>query len=332
MDGGRTTLGDVALAARVSKTTVSHVLSGKRPVSAETRARVEQVIESLGFRPNYFAQALNTARTATVALLVDDLANPHYPALARGLQSVVAPAGNIVVLFDAAAGAALTSRFLATIRERRVDAIVLAGDVPEDELIRLQAEGVAAVLIAHAAADVRMDRVTVDDEAIGFDAAARMIAAGHRRVVFVGSDAGKAPGGLRLEGYRRAMLEAGHAPTDVALGGKWTRADAAHATRELLRAAPARPTALVCANDLIAVGALDAARALRLAVPADVAIIGVDDIEAAAMVTPALTSIRIPSEQLGRRAGELLLRRLEDPGAPQVTDVLAHELVERDSI
>jgi DNA-binding LacI/PurR family transcriptional regulator len=328
----RTTLHDVARAAGVSKTTVSHVLSGNRPVSVETRARVGQVIKDLGFRPNYFAQSLNARPTATVALLVDDLTNPHYPALARGVQSVMAPSGRVVLLFDAGADPALTSRFLTTIHERKVDAIIAASDVAAHEMRRLTEDGVVTVLVSASAPQDAVDRVIVDDRAIGFDSTMRVLAAGHQRVTFLGLDAGKAPGDLRWQGYLDAMNAAGNAPAHVTLDGDWTRAGGRRAVRRLLEDRGDRPTAFVCANDLIAVGALDAARELQMSVPRDLAVIGVDDIDAAAMTTPALTTIRIPSEQIGRRAGELVLRRLEDRSIPVSTVVLGHELVDRDSV
>ncbi|GMA23192.1 hypothetical protein GCM10025864_09510 [Luteimicrobium album] len=184
----------VAEAAGVSKTTVSHVLSGKRPVAPETQARVRRVMDELGFRPNFYAQALNSTRTHTIGLIVQDLTNPYYPALARGLQAAVAASGDVVMLFDATAGGALTKTFVDNLQQRRADGVVVAVGGFDAEIELLQRSGVAVVAIGAGGHDVPVDWVSADDARIGADATSVLQRAGHTRIGLISGPAGVEPG------------------------------------------------------------------------------------------------------------------------------------------
>ncbi|WP_223694087.1 LacI family DNA-binding transcriptional regulator [Leifsonia poae] len=320
----------VADAAGVSKTTVSHVLSGNRPVSAQTRRKVEQVMDELGFRPNFFAQALNSKKSHTVALIVQDITNPFYPALARGLQGSVADSDQAVMLFDAGAGAGLTRVFVEEIIQRRVDGVVVAVSNVEDELLELQRAGIAIVAVGSGLSGLPIDWVSADDERIGYDATMHLSGKGHQRIATISGPPSAEPGGGRLAGYVKAMNElgAGVDPLLCAVGD-WTREGGAGALYRLLDQ-PEPPTAVFCANDLMAIGALDAALESHLDVPGDLAIIGVDDIDAASLVRPGLSTVRVPAEEIGRAAGDLLLHRIAEQRTSSYRHVLVHHaLIER---
>jgi DNA-binding LacI/PurR family transcriptional regulator len=323
----------VADAAGVSKTTVSHVISGNRPVSAATRRRVERVMEEMGFRPNFFAQALRSQRSHTVALIVQDLTNPFYPALARGLQRSVAAQDQVVMLFDASAGAALTHAFIETIVQRRADGIVAAASDVAGELTELRRAGVAVVAVGSGLTGLPIDWVSADDARIGADATQHLHDHGHHRIATITGPPDAEPGAARLAGYRRALRELGLSATpSLVAHGDWTRESGARALRELLdRNKP--PTAVFCANDLMAIGAMDAAFAAGLDVPGDLAIVGVDDIDAAGLVRPALTTVRVPAEEIGRAAGDLLLHRITAGNGDAHRHIqVQHTLISRDSV
>ena len=322
----------VADAAGVSKTTVSHVLSGNRPVSAATRRKVERVIGELGFRPNFFAQALNSKTSGTIALIAQDITNPFYPALARGLQHWVLQANQVVMLFDAGAGENLTHAFIEDAIQRRVDGVVVAVSDVDAEIVQLQRAGIAVVAVGSGLSGLPIDWVSADDQRIAYDATQHLHRRGHRRIATISGPIKTEPGAGRLAGYRKALQELG-LTDDLALRSvaDWTRDGGSAALRELL-AQPEPPTAVFCANDLMAIGAMDAALESGLSVPQDLAIVGVDDIDAAGLVRPALSTVRVPAEEIGRAAGELLQHRIADGASSSLRHVLVqHTFIDRQS-
>lgn len=328
---GAVTIQAVADAAGVSKTTVSHVLSGNRPVSSATRRRVERVMEELGFRPNYFAQALNSKRSKTIALIAQDITNPYYPSLARGLQATLTAADHVVMLFDAGAGRGPVSAFVDEVIQRRIDGVVISVSDVDPELAGLRRAGVAVIAVGSGLSGEPIDWVSSDDERIGFDATAHLLGTGRRRIATITGPVPGEPGRARLTGYARALAQAGlESDPRLVVPGDWTR-DGGRAAMHAMLEAAAPPDAVVCANDVMAIGALSAALEAGLDVPRDLSIIGVDDIDAAALVRPALTTVRVPAEEIGRAAGDLLLHRINDPGGPRRHVLVGHSLVIRQS-
>jgi LacI family transcriptional regulator len=326
------TIKAVAKAANVSKTTVSHVLSGKRPVAAETRRIVIRIMDELGFQPNYFARALSANRSLAVSLIVQDLTNPFYPMLGRGLQQKIAEAGYILMLFDGAADPQATKSAVKTSIQRRVDGVVLAAPNARSAALALEKAGIPAVVVGATRTPRGLDWVSANDEQIAYDAVSHLLRAGHRRIATITGDLDGNPGLARLEGYRRALAEfgIGEEPSLI-VEGFWSREGAATAAMALLRRRR-RPGAVFCANDVMAIGALDAAHALAIGTPEDLAIVGVDDIEAASLVRPSLTTVRIPTLEIGRAAGTLLLERLANGRTTRPRHMrVAHELIVRQS-
>jgi LacI family transcriptional regulator len=330
---GLPTIDEVAAAAQVSKTTVSHALSGNRPVAAGTQARIERAIEELGYRPSALARSLKLARSHTVGLIVPDVTNPFYPALARGLQEAVASYGYLALLADTGGDGTQERRFVDEAVDRRVDGLVLSTfDLHEADLDDAVRAGIATVSIGPQLSGRGIDVVSADDERAAGDAVEYLLERGHRRIATIAGPTATTLGAARLAGYRQRLAGAGVEP-DPALvrAADWTR-DGGHAAAAQLLALAAPPTAVFCANDMMAIGALDAARAAGIDVPGQLAVVGLDDIEAAALVTPALTTVRIPAHEVGRIAGELLLKRMEGPRTREPLSVpVAHKLIVRNS-
>jgi LacI family transcriptional regulator len=323
-------IADVATRAGVSVTTVSHVLSGRRPVADATRSRVLEVIRELGYQPDAAARSLRTGRTMTVALIVPDLTNPFYPVVARGLEDRLRPAGYHAVVCNTDGRRDEELSFLREMVSRGVDGIVAAafGLTREDLLAH---KHLPLVRVGGRFDASTGDLVRSDDEAGTTAAVRHLLACGHRRLGFAGGAPDVGPSRLREAGFRNALAEAGVAVDEaLVVSGDFTREAGRAAARRLLDAYEA-PTAVVCANDLIAIGVLDEARARGLAVPGDLAVTGYDDIDAASLVTPALTTVVNPAREIGRVCGELLLARLAGGGGPKREIVLANSLVVRDS-
>jgi LacI family transcriptional regulator len=329
-DTNRVTIADVATRARVSKTTVSHVLSGKRPVAPATRLRVNAAIAELGYRPDGLARSLRTRRSHMVALVIPDITNPFYPVLARGLEDGMQGGGYRSFICNTDGRLELEEEFLHEAMDRGVDGLVMDSfSMRSDRLSARVRNGVSVVRVGTTAIDdPGFDAVHANDRRGAFDAVRHLVGRGCRRVAMIQGPAGA--GQKRNEGYLQALDEAGlpHDP-ELVVSGEWTREGGEMAALRLLDLEEP-PTGIFCANDLMALGVLDAARELGVRIPGQVALVGFDDIEAAELVTPALTTVSNPAYETGLMAGILLLERMMGAytGAPR-TATLPCRLVTR---
>ena len=328
----RVTIADVARHAQVSKTTVSHVISGKRPVSVATRDRVERSIDALGYRPDGLARSLRTRRTHMVALILPDITNPYYPVLARGLEGGIEPDGYRAFICSSDGDAERARAYLREVCDRGVDGIVLDSfHLTVDDLQAATGGRLPLVWIGGAPMEhPGVDSVRSDDDAGAYDATTHLVERGHRRIAFIDGPPGS--GTARRDGYRRALADGGLAVyPEPSPRTDWTR-EGGRATVAALLALEPRPTAIFCSNDLTAIGALDAARDAEISIPDDLAIVGFDDIEAAALVTPALTTVTNPAIEIGRTAAAMLAERMGGGYAgPARTVTLPSPLIVRGS-
>ena len=326
----RTTIAEVAALAGVSRTTVSHVLSGNRPVAAITRERVERTIDELGFRPNGLARSLRTRRSETIALVIPDITNPFYPVLARGLDDAMSGRYRTYICnTDAVREHEL--EFIADVSDRHVDGMVIVPfQLAAADLYHVLDLGMPVVCLGSRVDDPRVDVVLTDDEHGAFEATRHLIGRGHARVGMIRGTAGTDL--HRYDGYRRALAASGiRFEAELTSDGAWTRSGGSHAMRTLL-ALPEPPTAVFSANDLMAIGAMDAAREATLSIPEDLALVGYDDIEAAGLVNPPLTTIVNPAYDAGRAAGRLLAERIGGGYSGERREVVLHsQLVDRGS-
>jgi LacI family transcriptional regulator len=328
-DNRRATIAEVADVAGVSRTTVSHVLSGNRPVAQATRERVEGAIKVLGFRPNGLARSLRVKRSDTVALIIPDITNPYYPMLSRGLDDALSEHRTLICNTDGARSLELD--FAGDVFDRHVDRMVMvAFHIGASDLREIIDSGLPIVSLGVGIDDPRVDQVLTDDEHGAFEAARYLLGRGYRRIGMIGGADG--PGQRRAAGYRRALHEGGLAsdPELVAIA-EWTRRGGQEAMSRLL-ALEDPPTAVFCANDLMAIGAMDVARDSGLSIPTDLALVGYDDIEAATLVSPSLTTVVNPAYEAGQSAGRLLLDRMTGRHTGERREVvLRARLVERGS-
>jgi LacI family transcriptional regulator len=301
------TITQVAELAGVSATTVSHVLSGKRLVAASTRETVHEAIRALGYRPNHTARSLRTRRSQMIAVVVPDITNPFFSVLTRGLADVVYDAGYGTYVCNTDGAPDRETAFLEDIVDRGADGLVMASVDGASGGARIPADlGVPVVCIGEALDHPLIDVVAPDDGVGSYTVVSRLVQRPVHRVAMIEGPLAAS----RTDGFTRAVRDAGLA-VDPALvvTGDWTRRGGYEGMRRLL-AQPGRPDAVFCANDLMAIGALDALREAGLSVPDDVAVAGFDDVDAATIVTPPLTTVVNPAYDTGVAAGHLLLSRL----------------------
>jgi LacI family transcriptional regulator len=304
----RVTMADVAREAGVSLMTVSRVVNHKDGISEATRQRIQGIIDRLGYRPSDIARSLATDRTGTIGLIVIDNANPFFSEVARGVEHIAHAEGYNVFLCNTEEDTQRELAVLRSLEEKRVDGLVLCSSrLADAELSAALANHPAVVLVNRCLDDARVGSIEVDDVKGGQLAGEHLIARGHKAIGMLAGPQNSYSGRQRTDGYRAALAAA-----SLPYRPEWTRhclpfvESGYRAAYDLLTAHPAL-TALFCYNDLSAVGALQACRALNRRVPDDLAVMGFDDIPLASWVTPTLTTCRLPMYDMGRQAMYLLL-------------------------
>jgi LacI family transcriptional regulator len=307
----RVTAVEVAKVAGVSQPTVSLVLSQnpKARVAAETRARVLKVAEELGYRPNRLAQGLVRRRSFALGVIVPGFANPVYAAIISGAERVAAQAGYAVLLCET--GDFSVGHHLKALADRQIDGVIVAGisdrDIAAVDIRRLN------VVLVNQDSD-SLPSVRDDSLRAGGLAAEHLTRLGHERLAFIGPLSDVTAFRLRERGYAKGLRDAGIEPSSE----RWQRAEptvaGGIAAMSALLSLTERPTAVFCANDLIALGAHKACANAGVSVPREISILGCDDIELGALVTPELSTISTPKRELGARAVRMLLRQIETEG------------------
>lgn len=307
---------DVATAAGVSVGTVSNVLNRPDKVSGHTRERVLSVIDRLGFVRNDAARQLRAGTSRSVGLVVPDGGNPFFADVARGAEERADEGGLAVLLGNSDEDVNREGRYLDLFREQRVNGVLItpvSGDL--SRLRAVHRAGTPIVLVDHGLPEDGFSSVAVDDIEGGYLAVRHLLDTGRRRLLFLGGPPSTVQVGQRLEGARRAVDEVPDAALDVIEMTALTVLQGRAAGQSLVeRDAAERPDAVFAANDLLAMGLLQALTMMGdLRVPEDIAIIGYDDIDFAASSVVPLSSIRQPSHLIGRTALDLLLKGIDDP-------------------
>lgn len=328
------TIKDVARLAEVSVATVSRVLTGSAPVAEPTRRRVEAAATSLRYAPHAAARSLSSRRTGALGVVLPDLYGEFFSEFLRGVDTTAQRHGLHLLVSSSHHDRAGVASVLRTMRGRVDGLLVMTPDLDADALLAHLPARLPVVLVGCAAAAAERDQLVIDNVGGAHAAVAHLLRLGHRVIGFIGGAGGNADARSRLDGYRRALLDAGLAPAPaLELEGDFTEEGGWRAAYQLL-ARPERPTAIFAANDAMAVGALGALREAGVAVPGEVALVGFDDIPVARYLTPTLTTVRVAVDVLGERAVQLLLLRTAaerpPPGSPR-REVLPTTLVVRES-
>ena len=327
-------LKDVALRAGVSVSTVSRVLTGSPLVNAETRDRVQQAMDALGYHPNRVARRLRGDRgeASLIGLIVPDIQNPFFAEVARGVERVAQTEGYMVFVGNSDEDELVERRYLQLMRAERVDGIILpASSDNAAAVIEMARGGLPVVCVDRRLPRAALDTVVADNVEGAHEAVCHLLQIGHRRIGFIGGRRQLSTTHERQEGYRRALAEHGIDVDETLIrAGDSRQPGGRELTREILEL-PHPPTALLVGNNLMTLGALEAIHALGLRIPDDVAIVGYDDMPWASAFNPPLTAVRQPGQELGRQAAELLLARIADPSRSTALVTLRPELVVRQS-
>ncbi|MFE5138331.1 LacI family DNA-binding transcriptional regulator [Streptomyces fagopyri] len=319
----RVTMSDVARAAGVSSATVSYVLSGKRPVTAETRESVHSAIDRLGFRLNPVARSLRTGRSMMVALVVPDLANPFYALLARSIQDKLRGRGYHVVVSNTGAQRGEEEALLQEAVHQRFAGVVMTPfRLAADAFEMIRGAGIPVVVSADTPFD-GVDLVTPSSDQAVVDALTHVAASGRRSVGVIAGPLDVPGGDPRLDRIKTHVAALGLQVRDEhVVHGEHTREAGAAGFEKLLRSSR-RPEAVMCVNDMTAVGAMDVAEELGLEIPGDIALLGHDDIDIANLVRPRLSTIRYSAREVGAVASALLLEQIDGRTQPRTVRVSA---------
>lgn len=320
---------DVAKAARVHPSTVSRVLSEQpgHTLRPETRARVLAVVERLGYRPSAIARSLRLRRTLTLGMLVPDIANTFLAGIIKGAETAAHERGYTLVLCNTADLPEREATYIRVLRERQVDGVLVASTRMADGTIDgLRADGFPFVLVNRAAGVAADLVVTVDNSGAAALVVDHLVERGHTRIAHVAGPRSTTTGLERIAGVR-AAADRHRLEVEVVEAESWSELGGYRAARQLFRDVP--PTAIFGANDLIALGALRAAREAGLRVPEDLALAGFNDTPEAELI--GLTTVHVAQEEMGARAASLLIARLEGERIAAPSVVLPAALVVRGS-
>ncbi len=329
----KVTILDISRAAGTSPSTVSRVLTGSAAVSPEKRAAVEAAISAFNFRPNHIARSLTTGTTFSIGLLLNEINNPFYSALARGVEEEANRLGYSLILCNTSEDAARERQYLNVLQDKQVDGIIL-GPISDDAAPILEvSRRMPVVQVDRQLPTPDLSAVLVDNEAGAYMAVRHLIERGHRRIGVLLWERKIPTLTQRVLGYERALTEAGIAiepALEVYIPGLRPK----HATDATvaLMTGDAPPTALFALNNVIGMGVFSAIQQLGLRVPDEVALVCFDDLDFFSLVHPSITAVSQPSFELGEQAMRLLARQIEESEhfAPEVI-ILPTRLVIRDS-
>lgn len=303
------TLKDVAKTVGLSPSTVSRVLNHHPDVAPHTRRKVEQAIENLGYTPNILAKDLRLETTKTIGIVISDMSNPYFANVVRGAENAARQRGYSIILCDTAEQYELEKESVELLLKKRVVGLLLT-PVHENiiSLLRLKGQGVPFVLVARYLSKVVTNYVVSDDALGGYLATQHLIKKGHKRILHLGGPPSLSDAWDRLAGYKRALLENGIAfDQNLVKTVSTVTMNEAYSLMNKVLSGEVDFTAIFCFSDYLAMGAIRAIRERGLKIPADIAVVGYDDVEVASLLEVPLTTIHTPKYRLGKRAVEILI-------------------------
>lgn len=327
-----TTMHDVATRAKVSVTTVSHVINETRPVSEELRARVLAAMDELGYRPNRLARSLRKGQTHTIGMIVPDNTNPFFAEVARGVEDTSFKHEHNLILCNSDGDLEKELVYTNVLAERQVDGILfVAAGISTEHIAALQKRRIPVVVVDRHIPDVAVDSVFTDNAGGGRQAVQHLIDLGHRRIACITGPSDVTPSAERVAGYRDVLAENGITVRDeYVVRGDFKYESGYRAAQHLMELAPS-PTAIFACNDLMAVGVISALSAMGLHIPEHLSVVGFDDVRLASFTIPPLTTIAQRKYEIGVIAATLLLERIVNPELPPRRELLETHLKVRQS-
>lgn len=326
------TIKEIAEATGVHPSTVSRALDPRKRhlVAEDVAKRIATQAEALGYQPNRLAASLRLGRSDLIGVLLPDIANPVFAPILGGIAEVLSSDGYSPIVADAGNAPSQQISFVETLLSQRVDGLILATVSQDDELVSFCIRrGLPVILVNRSEARDRVSSVVSDDDRGMRLAVDHLVELGHRAIAHIAGPLSTSTGALRRDGFERAMSRHGlRGPVHEAAG--YTREAGAEAATQLL-AAGGEITAIAAANDLLALGLLDALKAQGLRCPEDMSIVGHNDMPLMDVISPPLTTIRIEHRDMGRTAAKMLVDAIKSGSADIRHVVLPPELVVRKS-
>ncbi|GAB5468317.1 MAG: LacI family DNA-binding transcriptional regulator [Rhodospirillales bacterium] len=315
----------------VSVSTISRAFSPEAVIAPETRERVLKHAAEIGYKPNPYAQSLITRRSKIAGVIVSDIANPYYPEVLTGLTGALQEAGLNVMLFTGAAGETADKVLPLALHYQPDIVVVLAATLSFRAALESIEAGTNLIFFNRYVPDTPTHSVTCDNLRGGAEVADHLLSLGHRRLAYIAGPLDATTNSDRWEGYSSRCRERGVEQLQHEEAGAFSH-DAGYAAASRLLASESPPQSIFCANDLLAMGALDAARrAFGLQVPRDLSIVGFDDISMAAWPSLALTTYRQPTRRMIATTIDLVRKVIADPDLKPVSKRVAGRLVVRET-
>jgi DNA-binding LacI/PurR family transcriptional regulator len=330
----RVTIKDVALRSGVSKSTVSHVLNQTRFVEDQTKQKVLQAIRELNYRPSSIARSLVSQRTGTAGLLISDVGNPFYHDVILGVEEVALANGYSIFLCNTGYDLQRGMKYIRSLVDRLVDGIMfMSSNMNIDMIMEVHANSIQSVVLDWGGTNVSEMAATITiDFNIGICEAVRhLIEFGHKRIAFAGGPTNMWTAKIRKQAFLNAIEDCQPIVEGIVLTEGNLRIEGGYQIFEELSRLSPRPTAVIAANDLTALGIMWAARNAGYRLPEELSIVGLDNIDLASRVTPTLTTIALPRYEIGRLAMQNLLTLIHDPLQPKNNQLVDTHLIVRES-
>ncbi|MBU4047478.1 LacI family transcriptional regulator [bacterium] len=326
------TIKDVAELVGVHPSTVSRVINDDSRISEKTREKVFLIIKKLGYTPNAIARGLKTKRTHTLGMLIPDITNPFFAEIARGVEDAANKNDFNIILCNTDDRLKKERTYLEILRGKRVDGLILGtAHIKDKSILELEKNNFPYILVSRNIEELDKNCVIVDDEAGGIMATEYLIKLGHRRIAHITGPLKIRSALNRLKGYKLALKKYGIEYRDELVGEGDFRIKGGYQVMKRFLKLAEPPTAIFAANDLLALGAMQAIQKKNFHIPEDFSVIGFNDIELASFVYPALTTIRQPMLEMGALAVKMLLRIIEEGEFNQRKIVLKPKLIIRES-
>jgi LacI family transcriptional regulator len=331
----RVTQADVAQSAQVSQAMVSYVISGSSvSIPDNTRKRIVEAMEELGYVPNVTARRLRRGKTLTIAGIIPDITNPFYPAFERGIQDIVDKQNYDLIIYNTDGTKSKEEKCVNSLLQGRVDGVVgVFFHLTAKELLPLLEQGIAVVRLEampKEAGKLPLDNLYIDNIAAAKEAVSYLISKGHTRIGMLAGVDG--PSSFRVKGYQEALEQHKLKPdTKLIQRGSYNE-EGGFETMQTLLALAKPPTAIFAANDLMAMGAMSVIHKAGLRIPNDIAVMGFDDIPSAKLMNPSLSSVAQEQRRMGQRAADMLFERLSATAPPNGrSEEMPYQLILRES-
>ena len=330
--GENITIKDIAERCGVSVTTVSRVLNEKPDVNDETRARVLKVIEDSNYRPNGMARSLVINQTYSIGLIIPDINNPYFPEVARGVEDQAQDSSYSVIFSSTDNKLEQEQEVIDLMLQKRVDGLIVSLSLANRDILkRLESRNIPVVQLDRKIPDSIYPAVMIDNQQSAYKAVQFLIDEGYKEIAHITGDLQTVPGQDREDGYRKAILDNDlRLAEDMIIEGDFSKRSGYDAMEKMI-ASGNLPEAIFAANDMMALGVLEACRHADIRIPEDLVLIGHDNISISNLVYPALTTMAQPKYKLGRQASKMLIDLInikQKKGSLNKEDFFADQILE----